>query len=261
MAEQGRDPHALAGDGQVPRLELAPGIEETKGAASSGRDPFAPPAENENIELALEIAKPARRPSAQTVAPDPTPAVRGLSAERASTSGVFRVQGKAGGTSGTHRVPEKGGASGVFRMPETAGALEGDYKAPREGMSNLLLWAFAGLGMLAVIGSALRYFRGGSAASESAAAPASASDPAAAAQPTVWKPVELGPNVLVTVDVSPRSARLLLNGEPMVSNPVPLARGTKHTIGALADGFEGSLTTVTADKRKTVRIVLRKARR
>ena len=67
--------------------------------------------------------------------------------------------------------------------------------------------------------------------------------------------------MLVTIDVSPRSARLLLDGEPLVSNPVPLARGTKHTIGALADGFEGSLTTVTADKRKTVRIVLRKARR
>jgi hypothetical protein len=134
------------------------------------------------------------------------------------------------------------------------------YKQPREGLPNLLLWVFAGLSALAVIGSAVRFIRG---SSREAPAPAAsgAVEPAVAAPPTVWQPVELGANVLVTIDVSPRSARLLLDGEPMVSNPIPLPQGTKHTIGALADGFDGSLTTITADKRKTVRIVLRKARR
>jgi hypothetical protein len=256
MAEQTHDPTAKPGDDAVPRVELAPGPDE-RGKGKPGRDPFAPPVENDELELALEVAKPIRRPTQQTVAPDPTP--RSLSAERSSTSGVFRIPQK-GGTSGVHRLPERG-ASGMFRVADPAAAPQ-EFKAPREGASNLVLWAFAGLGVLAVIGSAVRFLRGSSpeTAAVTAAAPGT---PAvqAPAQPTVWNPVELGPNVVITVDVSPRSARLLLDGEPIVSNPVALTRGSKHTIGALADGFEGSLTTVTADRRKTVRIVLRKARR
>jgi hypothetical protein len=259
MAEQSRDPSAPPGGEPMPRLELAPEVEDPKGSAGSSHDPFAPPVENEALDLALEIAKPSRRPGAQTVAPDPAPPVRSLSAERSSTSGVFRVPPpKVGSVTGSQRVPERG-ASGVFRMPEPPGAAD-EYKGPRGGTSHLVLWAFAGLGVLAVIGSAVRFFRSGP-EPEASAATSGSTEPAAAAQPTVWKPVELGPNVLVTVDVSPRSARLLLDGEPMMSNPIPLARGSKHTIGALADGFEGALTTVTADKRKTVRLVLKRAKR
>jgi len=197
------------------------------------------------MELALEVAPPTRRPTNQTVAPAPEQAAptRGMSAERsASSSTSLRKADRSGATT-----------SGLFRQPEAPAR-----KGPREGASNLILWAFAGLGVLAVIGSAIRFLRSGP--GTPAAAVGAAAEPAS---PTVWKPVELGPNVLVTVDVSPRSARLLLDGEPLASNPVPLMRGTKHTIGALADGFEGALTSVTADKRKTIRIVLRpsKARR
>ena len=148
----------------------------------------------------------------------------------------------------------------MFRVADAANQPV-EYKAPREGVSNLVLWGFAGLGVLAVIGSAVRFLRSGPKEAAVAAAPGTAAEATAAAEPTVWKPVEIGLTVLVTIDVSPRSARLLLDGEPMVSNPIPLPRGTKHTIGALADGFEGSLTTVNADKRKTIRIVLRRARR
>jgi hypothetical protein len=261
MAGQSRDPFAPPGD-DVPRVELASDTDGgQRGKKSlSGTDPFAPPTEGEALDLALEIAKPNRRPTQQTVA-EPTPQVRSLTAERSSAaSGIFRLPPPAKtGSSGTMRAPDSGGVSGVHRMPE--GNEPAEYKAPREGMSNLLLWAFAGLGLLAVIGSAVRFLRSGPKDAAVATGAAAPGTQAAAPEPTVWKPVELGPNVLVTIDVSPRSARLLLDGEPMVSNPVALPRGTKHTIGALADGFEGSLTTVVADKRKTVRVVLRPARR
>jgi hypothetical protein len=258
MAEQGRDRFAPPGE-DVPGVELAPDTDGGKRGkkGSSATDPFAPPAEGEALDLALEIAKPTRRPTQQTVA-DPAPQVRSLTAERSSaSSGIFRVPPPTG-SSGTMRAAEKGGLSGVHRMPEPPEPTE--YKTPREGMSNLVLWAFAGLGLLAVIGSAVRFLRGGP-RDTPVAAGAPGTSPQTASEPTVWKPVELGPNVVVTIDVSPRSARLLLDGEPLVSNPIALPRGTKHTIGALADGFEGSLTTVVADKRKTVRVVLRKARR
>jgi hypothetical protein len=252
MAEQSRDPFAPPGE-DLPRVELAP---DTDGGQRGGKkslsakDPFAPPVEGDALDLALDIAKPNKRPTQQTVASEPTPQVRSLTAERATaSSGIFRIP-----------PPAKAGSSGTMRAPDPP-AEPGEYKAPREGMSNLVLWAFAGLGLLAVIGSAVRFLRSGPKAPPVVAGVPATSDQAAIPEPTVWKPVELGPNVLVTIDVSPRSARLLLDGEPMLSNPVQLPRGTKHTIGALADGFEGSLTTVLADKRKTVRVVLRKARR
>jgi hypothetical protein len=256
MAGQSRDPFAPPGDDDVPRVELAPDTDGgQRGKKSlSATDPFAPPVEGDALDLALEIEKPNKRPTQQTVA-EPAAQVRSLTAERSSaSSGIFRLP-----------PPGKTGTSGTMRAPDPAGVPEGNeptnYKAPREGMSNLLLWAFAGLGLLAVIGSAVRFLRSGSRDTPTAASAPATSGQAAVPEPTVWKPVELGPNVFITIDVSPRSARLLLDGEPMMSNPVALPRGTKHTIGALADGFEGSLTTVVADKRKTVRVVLRPARR
>ncbi len=194
------------------------------------------------MDLALEVATPKRKPPQQTVAPEsadaPAPPPRGKTAERPPPASAAKA--------------DRTGNSGVFRQPEPP-----EYKAPREGYSNLILWAFAGLGVLAVIGSAVRFLRSGS----SVPASAVGASAAPAADPTVWKPVELGPNVLVTIDISPRSARLLLDGEPLASNPVPLPRGSKHTIGGLADGFEGGLMDVVADKRKTVRMVLRPSKK
>ena len=58
------------------------------------------------------------------------------------------------------------------------------------------------------------------------------------AKPVTWKAVQTGDAVLVTVEVTPRSARLLLDGGPMPSNPARLDKGTSHTITAMAPGFE-----------------------
>jgi hypothetical protein len=213
--------------------------------AEEPHDPFAPPGGDAPVELSIEIAKPQRRPTNHTVAaptPEPAAPVRGMSAERSAA--VSSTTARKADRSEAH--------SGLHRQPQPP-----PYKGPREGASNLMLWALAGLGVLAVIGSAVRFLRGGTSAP--AAVAGAGADPSAS--PTVWKPVELGPNVLITIDVSPRSARLLLDGEPLASNPVALTRGSKHTIGALADGFEGGLQNIVADKRKTVRIVLHPSRK
>jgi hypothetical protein len=75
-----------------------------------------------------------------------------------------------------------------------------------------------------------------------------------------WKPVQTGDAVLVTVEVTPRSARLLLDGGPMPSNPARLDKGTSHTITAMAPGFETATAEVAAKEATTIRLRLKKAR-
>jgi hypothetical protein len=139
------------------------------------------------------------------------------------------------------------------------------YKAPSGGLGNFILWAFAGLGFLGAVGGGIRYAMNRSAAPEAAAAsgpgapagPAGAGGPGAAAsapaKPVAWKAVETGDAVLVRVD-APRGARLLLDGQPLPSNPVRLTRGTVHTITAVTDGGAQAAVEVTADKAKTVKL-------
>jgi hypothetical protein len=68
--------------------------------------------------------------------------------------------------------------------------------------------------------------------------------------------------VLINVAVSPQDARLMLDGEPLPSNPVRLPRGAKpHTLAAAADGFTPAVEEFTADKNKTVRLQLARTQR
>jgi hypothetical protein len=111
------------------------------------------------------------------------------------------------------------------------------YKSPSGGLSNLVLWAFASLGFLGAAGVGIRYAMNRNTAPAGAPAAAAAGPaPAAAApaKPVTWKAVETGDGVLVQVD-APRNARLLLDGQPLPSNPVRLPRGTVHTIAAVTD--------------------------
>jgi hypothetical protein len=131
------------------------------------------------------------------------------------------------------------------------------YQRPNR-LLNLGLFAFAGVGLVAVVLYGARLLRdrveGTSAA---AAAPAAAAPP----QPVAWRPVEKGDAVLVTIEVSPKSARLLLDGEPLPSNPVRLPRdGARHTLSASAPGYAPAAQELSAEGPKTVRIKLRKAR-
>lgn len=78
-------------------------------------------------------------------------------------------------------------------------------------------------------------------------------------KPVVYRELARDDAVLVTVEVSPRSARLLLDGDPLPSNPVRLPRdGALHRLSALADGHEPAELPFVADKVKTVKIKLKK---
>jgi hypothetical protein len=61
----------------------------------------------------------------------------------------------------------------------------------------------------------------------------------------------------VDIQVTPRQARLMLDGEPLVSNPVRLLRGPKaHKLAATAEGFAPVVEEFVADKARTVRLRL-----
>jgi len=78
----------------------------------------------------------------------------------------------------------------------------------------------------------------------------------------VYRPLAMDDAVLISVAVSPQGARIMLDGEPLPSNPVRLARGLKpHMLAAAADGFAPAVEEFTADKHKTVRLRLARAQR
>jgi hypothetical protein len=126
------------------------------------------------------------------------------------------------------------------RMPGSAG--------------NLVLWTFAGIGFVALGAASVWLMK--------RAVEAPRVDLAGALKPIVWKPLPHLDEVLVTIDVAPNSARarLLLDGDPLPSNPVLLPRGTVHRIHVVADGYEAEELEVKADARKTVRVELERAR-
>jgi hypothetical protein len=83
-------------------------------------------------------------------------------------------------------------------------------------------------------------------------------------KPVVWRALAKGDDVLVTVEVEPRTARgttLLLDGNPLPSNPVSLPRGSEHRIAATAPGHEPDVVAFTADAPRSVKLTLRRARR
>ena len=139
------------------------------------------------------------------------------------------------------------------------------YKKPTGGFGNFLIWAFAAVGLGAAVlfgaGVLKRGVEGGRPGSAPAATiQAAPSKGAAPARPVTWKAVEQGPAVLITVEVTPRSARLLLDGIGPPSNPLHLDKGSNHTITAMAPGFEPGTAEVTAEEATTVRLRLKKSR-
>lgn len=133
------------------------------------------------------------------------------------------------------------------------------YKRPDGGVATYILWGLAlvGLGVVVVFGA--RFLRAKVEAPAAAAARPAPGAPAAPPAPVHWKSVAGGDNVLITVEVAPRpreSAQLLLDGAPLPSNPVSLPRGSKHTITAMAEGFDATDLDITADTAKSVRLQL-----
>jgi hypothetical protein len=76
-----------------------------------------------------------------------------------------------------------------------------------------------------------------------------------------YSPLWKDDSVLVTVQVSPHDARLMLDGEPAVSNPLRIVRSkAPHTIEAAARGYASGRQEFTADAPKTIRLRLSRQR-
>lgn len=126
------------------------------------------------------------------------------------------------------------------------------YHRPRTSWAALLLLVLAAIGLLAL---------GFLFSQEIRDLVLRTPPPAPPGRPVVWKPLPMDDAVLVTIEVHPRGAQLLLDGEPAPSNPLRLPRGTRsYKIAALAEGYEPATAEFTADAPKTVRLRLRRPR-
>jgi hypothetical protein len=132
--------------------------------------------------------------------------------------------------------------------PERRQAVQ--YKRPRTSWVTFVVLGFAAVGMAAVGGTAIKKLLSqGRGPAPQAAAP----------RPVTYSSVSKDDAVLVKVAVSPRDARLLLDGEPAVSNPLRLLRGnTRHKVTAHAHGYAPLEQEFTADASKTITLRLTK---
>jgi hypothetical protein len=133
------------------------------------------------------------------------------------------------------------------------------------GFGNLVIWLIGGACLVgaAAFGAvaAKRMFADKTAPTGAAGGPAAAGAAAAPAKPVTWTAVTKGDAVLVTVEATPRHARLSIDGAALESNPIRLARGGTHIVQAVADGFEPASAQIVADGAKTVRLKLKKSPR
>jgi hypothetical protein len=123
------------------------------------------------------------------------------------------------------------------------------YKRPSTSWVTVVILGFAAVGMAAVGGTALRKLMG-----KDRPAPSEV-----ARNAVTYSGLSKDDAVLITVQVSPRDARLTLDGEPTVSNPLRVLRGrAKHRLAASAAGFQSAEQEFTADLPQTIRLHLRK---
>jgi hypothetical protein len=151
--------------------------------------------------------------------------------------------------------PDEPGLAAAARTPVS-------YRKPPGGVGNFVIWMFAAVGLGAAVMFGAGVLKRGVETNRPSpqAATIQAAPAAAPARPVTWKPIERGTAVLVTIEVVPRTARLLLDGGPMPSNPVHLDKGSSHTVTAQAPGFEPATAEVTAQEATTVRLRLKRAR-
>jgi hypothetical protein len=124
------------------------------------------------------------------------------------------------------------------------------YRRPGVSWVTVVVLGFAAVGVAAVAGSAFKRV------GRMAFLPSASKAPA----PVVYNELAKDSSVLVSIQVTPASARLILDGEPLSSNPVRLSRGT-HKIAATAGGFSPLVQEFTADAPKTLRLKLTRAKR
>jgi hypothetical protein len=125
-----------------------------------------------------------------------------------------------------------------------------EYRRPGTSWVTIVILAFAAVGMAAV---------GGAVVKKTMATKLTPARPAP--KPVSYSTLSKDDAILVTVAVSPRDARVLLDGEPAVSNPLRLLRShTRHKLSAHAQGYTPVVREFTADGSKTIRLELTKSR-
>jgi hypothetical protein len=125
------------------------------------------------------------------------------------------------------------------------------YKRPRTSWVTVFILAFAAVGMAVVGGTLLKKLFGGKDRTAEAAI-----EEARAAH---YSSLSKDDAVLVTVVVTPRDARLMLDGDHTVSNPLRLLRSkTPHKLSVTAPGYLSVIQEIVPDASKTIRFELKK---
>jgi hypothetical protein len=76
-------------------------------------------------------------------------------------------------------------------------------------------------------------------------------------KPTKWEPVVAGGGVLIQLQLDPRDARVLVDGEQAQSNPVRLSQSEQlHRFQFIAPGFVAQERKVSATKAATISVKL-----
>jgi hypothetical protein len=125
------------------------------------------------------------------------------------------------------------------------------YKKPGTSWVTVVILGFAAVGMAAVGGTLLKKVLG--------AKDRTAESAVEEAKALRYSSLSKDDAVLVTVVVSPRDARLMLDGDHTVSNPLRFLRSTtRHKVSASAPGYVAAIQEVVPDASKTIRFTLKK---
>jgi PEGA domain-containing protein len=125
------------------------------------------------------------------------------------------------------------------------------YKRPATSWVTVVVLAFAAVGMAVVGGTVIKKVTGRDVLS-----------PGEKAEKAVtYSALAKDDAVLITVEVLPREAHILLDGEQAASNPLRILRSkTRHTVSAAAPGYATAVAEVVPDASKTVRLILKQQR-
>lgn len=125
------------------------------------------------------------------------------------------------------------------------------YKKPGTSWVTFVILGFAAVGMAAIGGTAFKKIFGGK--------EKNAVTKAQEVRKASYTMLSKDDAVLVTVVVSPRDARLMLDGEHTVSNPLRFLRSKiSHRISVSAPGYAPAIQEVVPDAHKTIRVTLKK---
>jgi hypothetical protein len=126
------------------------------------------------------------------------------------------------------------------------------YKKPGTSWVTFVILGFAAVGMAAIGGTALKKIFG-----KQEKTPAAMAEEARKAG--TYALLSKDDAVLVTVVVYPRDARLMLDGEHTVSNPLRFLRSkTSHKLSVSAPGYAPAIQEVVPDGHKTLRVTLKR---